>query len=108
MAYNNYNRKRPTNRTSNEESIDDVVTKLLKAYGLTKNFDEYEAINSYKKIMGAPIVKYSQDIKLKNKRMYIKLTSSVIREELSMGKSKIIKMINDDLGKVVLLDIVFV
>ncbi len=108
MAYYNNNYKRPANRTSNEESIDDVVTKLLKAYGLTKNFDEYEAINSYKKIMGEPIAKYTTDIKLKNKRMYIKLSSSVIREELSMGKSKIIKMINEDLGKVVLLEIVFI
>ncbi len=107
MAYYNNNRK-PKNRNSEEESINDVVSKLLKAYGLTKNFDEYEAVNSFKKIMGAPIVKYTQEIRLKNKRMYIKLTSSVIREELSMGKSKIIKMINEDLGKVVLLDIVFV
>lgn len=108
MSYYNNNRKRPANRTSNEESIDDVVTKLLKAYGLTSNFDEYEAINSYKRIMGEPIVKYTKDITLKNKRMYIKLTSSVIREELSMGRSKIIKMINEDLGKVVILDIIFV
>lgn len=108
MANYNNNYKLPTNRTSNEESINEVVTKLLKAYGMTKDFDEYEAVNSYKKIMGQPIVKYTQDITLKNKRMYIKLTSSVIREELTMGKSKIIKMINDDLGKIVLLDIVFV
>jgi len=107
MAYYN-NRYRSKDRTSNEESIDAVVTKLLKAYGLTKNFDEYEAVNSYKKIMGAPIVKYTEKISLKNKRMTIKLSSSVIRAELSMGKSKIMKMINDDLGKIVVLDIVFV
>ncbi|MCT4582037.1 MAG: DUF721 domain-containing protein [Flavobacteriales bacterium] len=106
MAY--YKNRKPNNRNSEEERIDDVVNKLLKAYGLTKNYDEYEAVNSFKKIMGAPIVKYTQEIRLKNKRMYIKLTSSVIREELSMGKSKIIKMINEDLGKVVVLDIVFV
>lgn len=106
MTY--YKKRKPNNRNSEEESINDVVNKLLKAYGLTKNYDEYEATNSFKKIMGAPIVKYTKEIRLKNKRMYIKLTSSVIREELSMGKSKIIKMINEDLGKVVLLDIVFV
>lgn len=106
MTY--YRNRKPNNRNSEEESINDVVSKLLKAYGLTKNYDEYEAVNSFKKIMGAPIVKYTQEIRLKNKRMYIKLTSSVIREELSMGKSKIIKMINEDLGKVVVLDIVFV
>jgi len=107
MAYYN-DRYRPKNRTSNEERIDEVVTKLLKAYGLTKDFDEYEAVNALKKIMGAPIVKYTERISLKNKRMTVKLTSSVIREELTMGRSKIIKMINEELGKIVVLDIVFI
>lgn len=96
------------NRSSNEEDIGSIVTKLLKAYGLTSNYSEFEAVNAYKKIMGAPIVKYTKNIYVKNKRMYVELTSSVIREELSMGKSKIINMINDELNKKAILDIVFI
>jgi flagellar biosynthesis/type III secretory pathway protein FliH len=38
----------------------------------------------------------------------VKLASSVIREELSMGKSKIVNMVNEEIGRVVILDIVFV
>jgi hypothetical protein len=58
--------------------------------------------------MGSPIAKYTKDVYIKNKRMYVKLTSSVIREELSMGKSKIVNMVNEEIGRVVILDIVFV
>ena len=75
---------------------------------MSKNHDSYQAENAFKKVMGAPIAKYTKEVYIKNKRMYVKLTSSVIREELSMGKSKIVNMVNEDIGRVVILDIVFV
>ena len=95
-------------RNSNEETIEDVIKKLIKSYGMSKNHDSYQAENAFKKVMGAPIAKYTKEIYIKNKRMYVKLTSSVIREELSMGKSKIVNMVNEEIGRVVILDIVFV
>ena len=75
---------------------------------MSKNHDSYQAENAFKKVMGAPIAKYTKEVYIKNKRMYVKLTSSVIREELSMGKSKIVNMVNEEIGRVVILDIVFV
>ncbi len=95
-------------RNSNEETIDEVINKLIRSYGLKGDQDEYLAVQAYKQVMGGTIVKYTEDIYIKNKRMHIKLGSSVIREELSMAKSKIIKMINDQVGKVVILDVTFV
>lgn len=95
-------------RESNEESIDEVINKLIRSYGLAKNHDVYLVENAFKKAMGPTIGKYTQDIYIKNKRMYVRLSSSVIREELSMGKSRIVKMINEEVGKVVILDVVFV
>ena len=40
-----------------------------------------------------------QFLLLQNKTLYVNLSSSVLREELSYGKDKIIKLINDELGK---------
>ena len=39
------------------------------------------------------------NVRLQNKTLYVNLSSSVLREELSYGKDKIIKLINDELGK---------
>ena len=75
---------------------------------MSKNHDSYQAEDAFKKVMGAPIAKYTKEVYIKKKRMYVKLTSSVIREELSMGKSKIVNMVNEEIGRVVILDIVFV
>ena len=43
---------------------------------------------------------------VKNKTLYVKLSSSVLREELSYGKEKIIKMINEEMGKEVVTKLV--
>ena len=52
--------------------------------------------------MGSNINSYTSDIKLKKRTLYVKLSSSVLREELSYGKEKIIKILNDEFGEVII------
>ena len=49
--------------------------------------------------MGPAIQKYTTAIKLQGTTLYVQLSSSVLREELSYGKEKIVKMLNEELGK---------
>lgn len=94
-------------RSSNEEKIDEVFHKLIKSYGLARNYEEYQITKAYNKLMGKPIQKYTKDLYYKNNRLHVTLTSAVIREELTMGKTTFIKMINDELGDQIILDAVF-
>jgi hypothetical protein len=52
--------------------------------------------------MGNGVNNYTTDIQLKNDTLYVQLSSSVLREELSYGKAKIIAMLNESLGKEVI------
>ena len=54
------------------------------------------------KMMGPGVATHKTSVKLNNKTLIIQLKSSVLREELSYGKEKIIKMMNEELGKEVL------
>jgi hypothetical protein len=94
-------------RNSNEEKINDVWVKLIKSYGLARNYEEYQISQAYNKMMGSAISKYTEDLYYKDHRLYVKLTNAVIREELSMGKTKFIEMINQELGEELVLDVVF-
>ena len=49
-------------RNSNEETIEDVIKKLIKSYGMSKNHDAYEAEAAFKKVMGKAISNYTEDI----------------------------------------------
>ena len=49
--------------------------------------------------MGKGVNNYTTNIKLQKDTLYVQLSSSVLREELSYGKDKIIAMLNEALGK---------
>lgn len=61
--------------------------------------DKVDAREAWVKLMGNGVNNYTSAVELKNETLYVSLSSSVLREELSLGKSKIIKMINEELGK---------
>jgi hypothetical protein len=49
--------------------------------------------------MGNGVNNYTTEIQLKGSVLYVALSSAVLREELGYGKDKIIKMINEELRK---------
>ena len=49
--------------------------------------------------MGNGVANYTEEVELRKETLYVKLTSAVLREELMFGREKIIKMINQEIGK---------
>jgi len=49
--------------------------------------------------MGSGVNAYTNEVRLEGTTLYVFLSSAVLREELSHGKSKIINMLNELLGK---------
>lgn len=86
-------------RNSENNSISDVLKDFIKDHRLQGGMDKIDVRDAWKNLMGAGVNNYTSDIQLKQTTLYVSLTSSVLREELSYGKEKIIKMINEELGK---------
>lgn len=95
------------NIKSNTNSIKEAIDDLLNAYRLSSKLDEHRLIADWEKIMGKMIAKHTREIFIKDKILYVKLDSAVLREELSYGKSKLIRLLNDTIGKPVIADIIF-
>lgn len=94
-------------RQSNENSISDVLQQFIKKNKLQSGMDKMDAQQAWKDVMGSGVNSYTQDIMLKGATLYVALTSSVLREELSYGKEKIIKMLNEELKKDLIKDLIF-
>lgn len=92
---------------TNERPLGDIIKTVLKRHGLEDKLTETKIFSSWEKIMGQPIAKYTSKLSLKQGNLVVYLRSSVLRNELSFAKTKIIKMINKELGKQVIQDIVF-
>ncbi|MHA7058017.1 DUF721 domain-containing protein [Aquimarina sp. M1] len=86
-------------RQNDHLSISDVLKEFVSENKLQKGLDKVEVRDVWEQIMGPAINKYTRNVKLDRETLYIELTSSVLREELSYGKDKIITNINDALGR---------
>jgi len=86
-------------RQNDLQSINNVLKDFVNENKLQKGLDKVEVRDIWEQIMGPAINKYTQNIKLDRETLYIQLTSSVLREELSYGKEKIISNLNEALGR---------
>lgn len=86
-------------RSSNESSISDVLKQFIVVNKLESGMDKIDVEQAWKNLMGNGVNSYTQEVVLKGSTLYVKLSSAVLREELSYGKDKIIKMINEELRK---------
>ena len=93
-------------RISNEGSIADVLKQFIEKNRLQDGMDKIDVQQAWKSLMGNGVNSYTKEVVLKGTTLYVSLTSAVLREELSYGKQKIIKMINEELGKEVIKDVI--
>lgn len=93
-------------RLSNESSIGDILKEIIEVNKLDKGLNQISVADAWKNLMGNGVNNYTRNVLLKGSTLYVELTSSVLREELSYGKDKIIKMINEELGREVVKEVV--
>ena len=93
-------------RKSNQQSIGTVIKKLLKNQQLEGRLKELDLLDKCEEILGEKLMKYVNDISIKNRNLTIKVNSAVVRNELAYQKSKIIKKINEQIGDEILKEII--
>ncbi len=80
-------------------SIQDALKEFVETNKLQIGLDKVDVVHAWEKLMGNGVNNYTTAVKLERDTLFVQLSSSVLREELSYGKEKIIKMLNEALGK---------
>ena len=88
-----------SSRKREANSMKDLMQSFIKENNLSKGMQKLKIEEVWAKLMGAGVVSYTDSVQLQSKTLIIKLSSSVLREELSYGKDKIINMINQEMGE---------
>ena len=94
-------------RTSNEAPLKEVVDRWLKAYGYDGKMKEIEVIKAWPEMMGTAVANRTTEIYIKNKKLFLKMESAVMRDELSHGKQVIIQRVNELAGFEMINDVWF-
>jgi hypothetical protein len=80
-------------------NFSEALSNFVSSNKLEKGLEKVNVKDIWAEQMGSGVSNYTTAIEFKNNILYVQLSSSVLREELSYGKVKIINMLNEALGK---------
>ena len=93
-------------RLNNENTVGEVLKFIIKDNKLQSGMDQISVKEAWKSLMGNGVNSYTKNVVLKGTVLYVELTSAVLREELSYGKDKIIAMLNEELRRDIIKEVV--
>tara|TARA_B100000989_G_scaffold33293_1_gene21282 strand:- start:299 stop:598 length:300 start_codon:yes stop_codon:yes gene_type:complete len=95
-------------RFKETNSIKSIIQKITSSKffgnGLKKVFLKKIWLN----VMGKNVSQYTENIYIKNHTLYLKINSSVLKQELSYGMEKIIDNLNIEIGSEEIKKIIFI
>lgn len=92
---------------NNDKTIKEAINDLLDSYRLRKKFDETALIAAWPELMGTAIANRTKQLYISDRKLFLRIESSVIKNELLMMQSQIMKRLNEKAGHEVIASIVF-
>jgi len=94
-------------RKANDKSIKEALEQMLKVYKIKRRFDETAVVAHWPQIVGKAVANRTKELYISNKKMFIRIESSVIKNELLLMRTQIIQKINEEAGDVLVEEIIF-
>lgn len=88
-------------------SIGDLIRHYIRQESLETPLNEHRLIKAWPEVLGPVINSYTKELFIKNQVLYVHLTSAVLRQELMMGRSILVRNLNQKVGAQVITDIIF-
>jgi hypothetical protein len=89
-------------RKSQTQNISEIISDIMKHNGLERKLAEVRAIRSWEELLGKTVARYTNNINIKDKTLYVSLSSSIVRNEIMMIRDELIKRLNEKAGKQVI------
>ncbi|MFZ9044316.1 MAG: DUF721 domain-containing protein [Cyclobacteriaceae bacterium] len=87
--------------------IKDALSKYLKDENIDQQFNEKKLISMWGEMMGKPIASRTIGLFVKNKILFVKLSSAPLKQELTQAKTKVLQLLEQKMGTSVVEDVRF-
>ena len=94
-------------KRNDAQQIGDMIRKFFRQNGLESPLNEYRLVQAWNDVVGPVISRYTTNLYIKNQSLYVHLSSSVLREELMMGRDVLVRNLNQQVGAQVIVNIIF-
>jgi predicted nucleic acid-binding Zn ribbon protein len=76
-----------------------VLSEIIESKALYRGITNEKINGLWNQLLGDNISQFTNKVELRNETLYVSLKSATLREELSYGKGKIMRMLNEEMGK---------
>lgn len=91
---------------TNDKTLKEAINLYLDALKLRRKFDETSLLAAWPDLMGQAISNRTKQLFIKDKKLFVRVESAVIKNELMLMRTQIIGKMNEFVGSVVIEDIV--
>ncbi|MEO7082261.1 MAG: DUF721 domain-containing protein [Flavobacteriales bacterium] len=88
-------------KRKNDQTLGEAMDRLVDAYGLREKLDEQAVASLWDELAGGMVARHTVAVKLRRGKLYIKVDSAPLRQELTYMRDGLIKTINERMGRVV-------
>jgi predicted nucleic acid-binding Zn ribbon protein len=102
-------RKNPEyERKSEPTSLKSAMSKMFDVYDIKKQLAETNITESWEELMGSTVASRTSKLFVKDKKLFVRLTSAPLAHEMSIAKPKILQRFSEKFGPGAIEDIVFI
>jgi predicted nucleic acid-binding Zn ribbon protein len=91
----------------NTNSLGEVINKLIDSYRLRDKLNEVGIHQAWATVMGHSVNKRTDSLKISSRKLFVRLTSAPLRQELTFKSSEICRALNKELGSDILEEVIF-
>jgi len=94
-------------RKTNDKSLKDALEQMLRVYKIKRRFDETAVVAHWPNLVGKAVANRTKELYIHQKKTFLRIESSVIKNELMLMREQIIGKINSEAGDELVDDIIF-
>ncbi|WP_158988866.1 DUF721 domain-containing protein [Mucilaginibacter sp. L196] len=94
-------------RKANDKSLKEAIEQMLNVYKIKKRFEETGIVAHWPELVGKSVANRTKEIFIHDKKLYLRIESSVIKNELMLMRNQIITKINDKAKEILVEEIIF-
>jgi predicted nucleic acid-binding Zn ribbon protein len=94
-------------RKTNDKSLKEAIEQMLNVYKIKRRYDETAIVSLWPDLVGKSVANRTKELFIRDKKLFLRIESSVIKNELVLMRRQIIQKINEDAKTELVADIVF-
>jgi predicted nucleic acid-binding Zn ribbon protein len=94
-------------RKTNDKTIKEAIEQMMNVYKIKRKYEETGITQAWPELVGKSVANRTKELFIKDKKLFLRIESSVIKNELQLMRTQIIDKINDRSQAIIVEEIIF-